>query len=142
MRFGHRRQGSVLFEQMMSIGIIGIILLISAASMIQTNRAQLQSQLSFEANSICKNLLEQNLAKSITLHTVSAAPVQSITGKFLQGATYQADVNIFSLGTAAPALATGLNDSDIKGIRTTVRWKDTIGDHTCSAEGFCINMTR
>lgn len=136
------RRGSLLFEQMMSIGIIGIILLISAASMIRTSRAQLMSQLSFEANSICKNLLEQNLAKSITLHTVGAAPVQSFNGKFLQGATYQADVSVFSLATASPALATGLGDTDIKGIRATVRWKDTVGDHTCSAEGFCINMTR
>jgi hypothetical protein len=151
------RSGSLLLEQIVTIGVLAIILVVTAVSMVQINKAQKQSQLTFEANTICKRILETELAKSVELHPLG--PRSTVNSKFGQGNAYQLDVEIFGpppeVSTTIPdtrpappapqlPYVTGraLGANDIKGIRVSVKWNDAIGNHAVISEGFCINMTR
>ena len=97
----------MLLEQVVAIGILGLLLLVVASAIVQTGRGGAHSQRSYEAECLAHNLLETQLTKAVTLVPLTVqAP---LSGKFRDDTPYQSTVQGYSLG--ASGAATGLTDN-------------------------------
>ena len=131
-----RRRGAFLLEQVVTIGMLGLLLLVVASSIIQTGRGGAQSQKIFEAECVAHNLLESQMTRAVSL--VPLTPQIPVDGKFRDDTPYQSLVQGYSLGGAGAA--TGLSDSEIRGVRVTVSWKDQSGQHQAQCEGCVVRI--
>lgn len=131
-------RGSLLLEQVVAIGLIGMLLLMVAAMTTQTARGSKGARMDYEAHNIGRALLEGYQARGVDLLSIGLQP--QVTGQLSNGVPYTADVLLYSGGGAG--IVAGLSDNDIKGIRVTVRWKDINGNHQDQIEGALIRIAR
>jgi len=128
----------LLLEQIVTIGLVGMLLLMVAAATIQTGRGGKSGRLDYEASNVAQNLLETYQARSVSLLPLGRQP--AISGRLPGGTDYTAIVELLSEGGAG--IAAGLTDNDIKRIRVSVAWMDTTGLHTKQAEGVLVRIAR
>lgn len=132
------RRGSLLLEQVVAIGLIGMLLLMVAAMTVQTGRGSKASRMDYEARNIARTQMEQYQARAVDLMTVGAQP--AVIGELSNGIPYSVDVILYSASGAS--VAAGLTDDEIKGIRVTVKWRDANGNHQEQVEGALIRLAR
>ena len=131
-------RGSLLLEQVVAIGLVGMLLLMVAAMTVQTGRGSKAARMDYEARNIARAQMEQYQARAVDLMTIGAQP--TVNGELSNGVPYTADVLLYSAGGAG--IAAGLVDDDLKGIRVTVEWRDANGDHQEQVEGALIRIAR
>lgn len=132
------RGGALLLEQVVCIGLLGIVLLIAAAATIQVGRGGRAAQRSYEAHTIAQNLLETHQAGSVSLLSIGALP--PVDDEFSDGTPYTANLDVYGLGGVG--IASGLSDDDIKGLRVTLVWSDINGSHEARCEGLLARLPR
>jgi hypothetical protein len=128
----------LLLEQVVAIGLIAMLLLLVAAMTLQTGRGSKAARLDYEARNIGRSLLEEYQKTAVDLLPVGTQPV--VSGQLSNGLDYTATVELYSGG--GTGVVETLLDSDIKGIRVTVRWKDINGNHQEQVEGALIRIAR
>jgi hypothetical protein len=121
---GDHKRGSALLEQVLAIGLLGGLLVVVAVMTVKTKQAGQLSQLTAEANCLAQDLIERQL--TVKLADLPVSPATS--GKLHNGVDYQGVVETYSLGAA------GLTDDEIKGVRATISWVDSLGPHKVQAE--------
>lgn len=134
----HRGRGSVLLEQVLSLGLVAVLLLMIAATTVQTSRASKASRLRYEARNAARSLMESYQARSASLLSIGTEPV--ITGQFSSGDPYDATV-VLSSGGGAGCFA-GLSDQEIKRIEVTVSWRDAQGVQREQLSGVLVKVAR
>lgn len=123
-------RGFSLLEQVLALGLLGIILLAVAAMSVQAKRGGVANRHLLEASGLAKDLLEVQMARSV--YDMPLGSLASFTGQLQDQTAYQADVETYSLGGSGPAV--GLDDREIKRIRATVRWLESSGPRVAVAE--------
>lgn len=113
-----------MLEQVLAIGLLGGLLVVVAVMTVKTKQAGQLSQLTAEANCLAQDLIERQL--TVKLADLPVSPATS--GKLHNGVDYQGVVETYSLGAA------GLTDDEIKGVRATISWVDSLGPHKVQAE--------
>lgn len=131
-------RGAAMLEQVLAIGLLAMLLLMIAAQLVQTSRGGKAGRHAYEANTIAQNLLETQQAKSLTL--LPMGEWDPTEGTFSDSIPYTATITVYSLnGTGAAA---GLDDTEIRGLRVTVAWKDVNGRHEAQSEGLLVKIAR
>jgi hypothetical protein len=133
-----RRRGSLLLEQVVTIGLVGMLLMMVAAMTIQTGRGSKSSRLDFEAKNIGKSVLESYQARAVDLLSVGTEP--PLTGQFSNGIEYTATAVLADKG--GTGIYAGLTPNEIKGILVTVTWVDANGSHNEQVEGVLVRIAR
>ena len=132
------RRGAILLEQVVAIGLLGLALLMVAASLAQSARSGRALQHGYEAQVLAQNLLEKQRAGSVSLMSVGSGP--PVTGQFSDGTSYTATLSVY--GPSGLAGAAGLGDADLKGLKVTVRWNDVTGSRQASCESLLARLPR
>ncbi len=122
-------------EQVVAVGLLGLLLLVVAAMLVQTRRGGVQNRRMYEATCLSKDLLEKQLAKSV--YDLPLGPQATISGQLQDKIIYGAVVEGYSL--AGPG---GLTDQDLKGIRVTVTWSDSLGAHSAKSEAILSRIPK
>lgn len=131
-------RGFSLLEQVLALGLLGIILLAVAAMSVQAKRGGVANRHLLEASALAKDLLEVQMARSVS--DMPLGSLASFGGQMQDRTAYQADVETYSLGGSGPAV--GLSDSEIKRIRATVRWRESTGPRTAVAETILAKLPK
>lgn len=131
-------KGSMLLEQVVSIGLVAILLLVVAFTIVRTQRSSQAGKVRFEANMLAQNTLEAEQAQGISARNLGHLPL--LQGRFSNDLIYQVDRELFTV-LGQPA-TTGLTDQEIKGIRVTVTWRDLSGAQKAQAEGIAVKVAR
>jgi hypothetical protein len=127
-----------MLEQVVAIGLLGILLCMVAAQVVQTGRGGKAGRHAYEGSTIAQNLLETNQAKSVTL--LDMGLWDPVTGSFSDATPYSAQIEVYSMNGSGPAA--GLSDDEIRGMRVTVSWQDSNGSHQARSEGVLVKMAR
>lgn len=133
-----RQRGVLLLEQVLSVGLLALVLLMAALGTIQSGRGSRTAQRSSEAQAIAQSLLETCDARSVSLLPVETLP--TVAGTLSDGTPYAAALEVYLL--AGNADASGLDDDDIKGLRVCVAWNDSEGRHEARCESLLFRMPR
>lgn len=131
-------RGAFLLEQMVSIGLLGLLLVMVAAVTVQNGRGGRSAQRGYEGQVIAQNLLETHKAGAVSLLPLGTLP--AVTGRFTDQTPYTATTEVYSLGGAG--FASGLTDNDLKGVRVTVTWRDVTGTRQARCEGLLARLPR
>ena len=131
-------RGFSLLEQVLALGLLGIVLLAVAAMSVQAKRGGVANRHQLEASALAKDLLEIQMARSV--YDMPLGSLASFSGQLQDQTTYQADVETYSLNGTGPAA--GLADSEIKRIRASVRWLDSTGPRTALAETILAKLPK
>jgi hypothetical protein len=127
----------LLFEQVLSIGLIGIIILFAGLAIAQSIKAHRKSNLTFEAQNLAEDTVESYQA--LGLSSLPAGPV-ALEGTFSDQTPYRTEVTFYSLPDSGPS--TGLTDEDIRGVRVSVTWSDRSGQHVVKSESLVVRIQR
>lgn len=122
----------------MAIGLVGLILLLIAATTLSTSRGNAGARLNYEAQLLAQGLLESYQARSVADLPLGDQP--QVTGEFANGTSYTAVVTLTSLGSNGPA--DGLTDQEVKGAQVKVEWTDSAGTHQERVEGILVKIAR
>lgn len=128
----------LLLEQVLSVGMLGLLLLVVAAMTIQTGRGNRMSKLTYEASCVAQNVLEKQLARSVSL--IPLGPQAAVQDKFSDESPYTLSLEAYSLG--GTGIAAGLSDDEIKRLKVSVRWVDQAGSHVSRCEGIAVKLPR
>ena len=128
----------LLFEQVLSIGLIGIIILFAGLTIAQSIRANRNSNLFFEAQNRAEDILDSYQARDIDSLALGVEPV--VEGVFSDETSYKVQVNVYSLAGSGPS--SGLTDNDIKGVTVLLEWSDRSGRHEVKSEGLVVRIQR
>lgn len=128
----------MLLEQVLCLGLAGLLLLLVAGTTIQIGRASQTAQLRFEARQLAASALARCRTRALEHLPLGQAPVER--GELSHGAEVRTTVEVTSLDP--PLAALGLTDQEIRAVRVTVEWRDSAGEHQERAEGFVVRMVR
>ena len=128
----------MLLEQVLSLGLVAVLLLLIAATTVQTSRSSKSSRLRYEARNMARGLMEGSQARSVSLLSVGTEP--AIAGQFTSGDPYAATV-VLSSGGGAGCFA-GLSDQELKRIDVTITWRDAQGAQTEHLSGVLVKVAR
>lgn len=131
-------RGSVLLEQVLSLGLVAMLLLMIAATTVQTSRASKSSRLRYEARNAARSLVEQYQARSVSLLVVGNEP--PVNGQFSNGHPYTANVRLSSCGGSGSFA--GLSDQEVKRIDVTVTWRDNQGNQQELLSAILVKVAR
>lgn len=130
--------GVSLIELVLGIGLLGLVLLIISLFTIKTRQAGGLNRHYYEASNQAENQLELLLSESVARAPLNSP--QKIEGKFSDGTVNQLEFEYYSI--KAQSVAVGLGDEDVKGIRVTINWVDSIGPHTLKTESVAGKFPR
>lgn len=130
------RRGVLLLEQVLSVGLLTVVLLMAAAGTIQSGRGSRSAQRGYEAQAIAQNLLEAQQARSVSLLPIG--PMPRVTGTLSDNTPYAAELEVYGLNGRDSA--SGLTDDDIKGLRVRVTWTDVEGQHEARCESLLARL--
>ncbi len=122
----------------MAIGLVGLLLLMIAATTLTTSRGSAAARLNYEAQLVAQGLLERYQARSVAALPLGDQP--EVRGEFSNGTGYVAVVTLSSLGPGGPF--GGLSEEEAKGARVKVEWRDSTGAHQELAEGILVKIAR
>ena len=132
------RRGALLLEQVLSVGPLALVLLMAAMATLQSGRGSRAAQRGYEAQAVAQNLLEAQLARSVSLLPVETLP--AVAGRLSDDTPYAAALEVYSV--AGSAEASGLSDDDIKGLRVRVGWNDSEGSHEARCESLLLRLPK
>jgi uncharacterized membrane protein len=135
-KFG--RKGASLVEMVLAIALFGALVLTIALFVIKIRQSGSVNRRMLQASCIAQSQLEKQLALSVEKAAIGKLP--PIKGEFSDGNPCETVVEYYSLG--GTGVAAGLSDSEIKGIRVTVTWIDSIGNHECHTESYVSKIPR
>jgi hypothetical protein len=130
--------GFSLAEQVLAIGLLGLILLAVAAMSVQTKRGGVANRRAFEASCLAQDLLEGQMARSV--YDLDLGPQPELLGQLRDQTPYRAVLEVYSLGGIGPA--SGLTDREIKRILATVEWRDSTGPHRARCESIVAKIPK
>jgi hypothetical protein len=110
--FKFGRKGASLVEMVLAIALFGALVLTIALFVIKIRQSGSVNRRMLQASCIAQSQLEKQLALSVEKAAIGKLP--PIKGEF----------------------------SDIKGIRVTVTWIDSIGNHECHTESYVSKIPR
>ncbi len=128
----------MLLEQVLSLGLVAMLLLMIAATTVQTSRASKSSRLRYEARNVARSLMEQYQARSVSLLAVGNEP--AVHAQFSNGHPYLANVRLSSCGSSGSFA--GLSDQEVKRIDVTVSWSDSQGNQQEMLSGLLVKVAR
>ncbi|MFN8610628.1 MAG: hypothetical protein U0931_24015 [Vulcanimicrobiota bacterium] len=132
-------RGFSLAEQVLALGLLGLILLAVAAMSVQARRGGIAHRHLLEASSLAHDLLELQMARSV--YDMPLGTIDQFSGYFQDDTPYQADVQSSTLVGSAPAYA-GLTDKEVKKLTVEVRWRDVTGNRLTRAQSVLARLPK
>ena len=133
-----RDLGASLIEMVLAIALFGALVLTIALFVIKIRQSGSVNRRMLQASCVAQSHLEKQLSVSVEKAALGKLP--SVKGEFSDGSAYEVVAEYYSL--SGVGAAAGLGDSEIKGIRVTVTWVDSIGSHECHTESYVSKIPR